>query len=83
MASLEIPTRRDLDFRLLAGATLFGVGWGLVGLCPGPALTLLSFGVWQAFLFFAAMIAGMAAFTLLPSHQIQPAFTRQPQNADA
>jgi len=83
VASLEIPTRRDLDFRLLAGATLFGIGWGLVGLCPGPALTLLSFGVWQAFLFFAAMIAGMAAFTLLPSHQIQPAVARQPQNADA
>ena len=45
VASLEIPTRRDLDFRLLAGATLFGVGWGLVGLCPGPALALLSFGL--------------------------------------
>jgi uncharacterized protein len=83
VASLEIPTRRDLDFRLLAGATLFGIGWGLVGLCPGPALTLLSFGVWQAFLFFAAMIAGMAAFTMLPSPQLQPTVTRQPQDADA
>ena len=83
VASLEIPTRRDLDFRLLAGATLFGIGWGLVGLCPGPALTLLSFGVWQAFLFFAAMIAGMAAFTMLPSHHLPPAVTRQPQDADA
>ncbi|HET7680950.1 MAG TPA: DUF6691 family protein [Xanthobacteraceae bacterium] len=82
-ATLEIPTRRDLDSRLLAGAALFGVGWGLVGLCPGPALAILSFGLWQAFLFFAAMIAGIAAFAMLPSHQLQPASVRQPQEADA
>ena len=41
---LEIPTRRDLDPRLIGGAALFGIGWGLVGLCPGPALTALTFG---------------------------------------
>ena len=39
---LEIPTRRDLDPRLLTGAAIFGIGWGLVGLCPGPALTALT-----------------------------------------
>ena len=83
VASLEIPTRRDLDSRLLAGAALFGVGWGLVGLCPGPALAMLSFGLWQAFLFFGAMIAGMAAFAMLPSHQLQPASIRQTPGADA
>ena len=64
---LEIPTRRDLDPRLIGGAALFGIGWGLVGLCPGPALTALTFGPWQVFVFVAAMIAGMALFRLVPA----------------
>ena len=58
----HITTRRDADVRLIAGATLFGIGWGLVGLCPGPALTALSLGRWEIFLFLAAMISGMALF---------------------
>jgi uncharacterized protein len=41
---LEIPTRRDLDARLIGGAVLFGVGWSLAGLCLGPALTAVTFG---------------------------------------
>src|SRR5688572_11573017 len=82
-ASLEIPTRRDLDSRLLAGAALFGVGWGLVGLCPGPALAILPLGLWQAFLFVAAMIAGMAAFSMLPWREVQSASMGEPQEADA
>ena len=63
----QIPTRRDIDIPLVAGSALFGIGWGLVGLCPGPALTDLSGGLWQILVFVAAMIAGMAAFRLLPS----------------
>jgi uncharacterized membrane protein YedE/YeeE len=63
---LEIPTRRDLDPRLIGGAALFGIGWGLVGLCPGPALTALTFGPWQVVVFVAAMIAGMALFRIVP-----------------
>ena len=63
---LEIPTRRDLDPRLIGGAALFGIGWGLVGLCPGPALTALTFGPWQVLVFVVAMIAGMALFRLVP-----------------
>lgn len=59
---LEIPTRRDLEPRLLAGAAIFGVGWGLVGFCPGPALTALPLGLWQVFVFVASMLAGMALF---------------------
>ncbi|WP_423141764.1 DUF6691 family protein [Parablastomonas sp. CN1-191] len=54
-----IPQIRTVDARLLAGGALFGVGWGLVGLCPGPALASLAFGAWQSWLFAAAMIAGM------------------------
>jgi uncharacterized membrane protein YedE/YeeE len=55
-----IPTRRDLDTRLVGGAALFGVGWGLVGLCPGPALANLGRGSGEVTLFVAAMLAGIA-----------------------
>ena len=55
-----IPENRRLDRQLIAGAALFGIGWGLVGFCPGPALAGLVLGVWQVWLFVAAMLAGMA-----------------------
>ena len=54
-----IPQNRTVETRLLAGGALFGVGWGLVGLCPGPALAGLAFGAWQSWIFVAAMAAGM------------------------
>lgn len=54
-----IPQNRAVETRLLAGAVLFGVGWGLVGLCPGPAIAGLALGKWPTWLFVAAMIAGM------------------------
>lgn len=54
-----IPKRRGVEGRLLGGAALFGIGWGLVGLCPGPALASLVLGRWQPWLFVAAMAAGM------------------------
>ncbi|HEX5064751.1 MAG TPA: DUF6691 family protein [Myxococcota bacterium] len=57
-----IPTRRDLDGSLVGGAALFGVGWGLVGLCPGPALANLFRGSSQLALFVAAMLAGMLLY---------------------
>lgn len=79
---MEIPTRRDLDPRLLAGAALFGVGWGLVGLCPGPALTALPLGLWQVFVFIASMLAGMALFLLLSADWLQPAVRRQTQTVE-
>jgi uncharacterized membrane protein YedE/YeeE len=55
----ELPSRRDIDRPLLVGAALFGLGWGLVGLCPGPALTVLAAGDPGVLLFVAAMFAGM------------------------
>ena len=58
--SYAIPERRDIDARLLSGAALFGVGWGLVGYCPGPALAGLAIGAGPTWLFVTAMIAGMA-----------------------
>jgi uncharacterized membrane protein YedE/YeeE len=56
------PTRVRLDPRLLGGAAMFGVGWGRVGLCPGPALASVLGGSWDVALFVAAMLGGMAAF---------------------
>src|SRR5438132_377181 len=53
------PTRRDIDAPLVAGAVLFGVGWGLVGLCPGPALENLATLSPAVFVFVAAMAVGM------------------------
>ncbi|MEL6504373.1 MAG: YeeE/YedE family protein [Pseudomonadota bacterium] len=55
------PTKTDIDGRLLSGAALFGTGWGLVGFCPGPAITAVSLGNPNTFIFVAAMLAGMAA----------------------
>jgi len=60
-ATFAIPTRSDVDARLLGGAALFGVGWGLVGICPGPALANLARGSVDVFVFVAAMVAGVAA----------------------
>lgn len=54
-----IPQNRTIESRLIAGAALFGIGWGLVGLCPGPAIAGLVLGRWEPWLFVAAMIAGM------------------------
>jgi len=55
----HLPSKRELDLRIVAGPAIFGVGWGLVGFCPGPALTALGFGAHGAFVFVAAMLAGM------------------------
>ena len=54
------PTARDIDRRLVLGAALFGLGWGLVGLCPGPAITALALAPRDVALFTLAMLAGMA-----------------------
>ncbi len=63
-AALQIPTRSDIDAPLLVGSAMFGVGWGLVGLCPGPAVVALSGGATAALGFFASMAAGMAIFSI-------------------
>jgi len=55
----QMPTKRELDLRIVAGPAIFGVGWGLAGFCPGPALTALGFGSRAAFIFVAAMLTGM------------------------
>ena len=64
-ATFALPTRKDLDAPLIGGAALFGVGWGLVGLCPGPALANLARGSVEIWVFVAAMAAGAFAQRLL------------------
>ena len=58
----ELPSRKGLDARLLGGSALFGIGWGLSGFCPGPAVTALASGLAPVFAFVVAMIAGMAVY---------------------
>lgn len=55
----SLPTRKDIDGELILGASLFGVGWGLVGLCPGPAIAALGVAPMSAGIFVCAMIVGM------------------------
>jgi len=59
--SFAIPARREIDAPLVGGAALFGIGWGLVGLCPGPAIAALARGSPHALLFLAALLAGVLA----------------------
>lgn len=61
----RLPTRKDIDGRLVGGAALFGIGWGLIGLCPGPALAGLALGGLQSWTFVVAMIAGVGLSKLL------------------
>lgn len=60
----QLPGARSVDARLAAGAVLFGVGWGLAGLCPGPAIAGLAVGGTPVWLFLVAMAAGMGLFEL-------------------
>lgn len=55
-----LPSLQAIDERLIGGAVVFGLGWGLTGFCPGPALASLVFGYWPSVIFVIAMAAGMA-----------------------
>ena len=63
-ADMKLPTGRSIDRRLVIGSTLFGIGWGVAGFCPGPGLVALGMGEVKALIFVAAMLVGMAAFEL-------------------
>jgi len=62
----SLPDRSDFDVRLIAGAALFGIGWGLAGLCPGPAVASLALAPLSVLPFVLAMLAGMAVHRLVP-----------------
>jgi uncharacterized membrane protein YedE/YeeE len=69
----SLPDRKDLDGRLIAGAVLFGIGWGIAGLCPGPAVASLALSPASAVPFVVAMLAGM----LLQQVVMKPKVPRQ------
>lgn len=56
---MQLPTARQIDRHLIVGSTLFGIGWGLAGICPGPGLVLLGLDLGHGALFVGAMLAGM------------------------
>jgi len=64
-AEMKLPSARHIDRRLVVGSTLFGIGWGLAGFCPGPALVALGLGEIKALVFVAAMLVGMGVFEWL------------------
>ena len=80
-AEFHIPTNRAIDTRLAMGSVLFGAGWGLVGLCPGPAIAALAVGGLPVFVFFASMSAGVVLFELVNTRMLPS--DRQTRSNDA
>jgi uncharacterized membrane protein YedE/YeeE len=74
----RLPTAADIDAPLLGGAALFGVGWGLGGFCPGPAIASLAYGIWQTALFVLAMVAAMAVWEWMPTDLAAPQRSDEP-----
>lgn len=64
----HLPTRSDLDGRLIIGAAVFGVGWGLAGYCPGPAIAALTLNTWEPMIFLCALLAGSIAYQYYEKH---------------
>jgi hypothetical protein len=73
-----LPTVRAIDRRLVVGGAVFGVGWGLAGFCPGPALVALGAGHPKAIVFVAAMVAGMLAFEWIEGMRARSASSMEP-----
>ena len=67
----SLPDRRDFDGRLVAGSALFGIGWGIAGLCPGPAVASLALAPLSVLPFLVAMLAGMAVHNILPERGLR------------
>lgn len=61
--AMHLPASRDIDNRLVGGSLVFGIGWGLAGFCPGPALVSFGSGQEKAAIFVAAMLGGMLIYT--------------------
>lgn len=62
--SIDLPERTNIDKPLVVGAVLFGIGWGLAGFCPGPAVASVLVGGISVWIFVASMLAGMGLYTL-------------------
>jgi uncharacterized membrane protein YedE/YeeE len=64
-AKMMLPTVRKIDRRLVIGSTLFGIGWGIAGFCPGPGLVSIGMGATKGLAFVVAMLLGMGVFELV------------------
>ena len=74
---LKLPTERRIDRRLIGGGLVFGIGWGIAGFCPGPALAAFGMGEAKAVVFVVAMLVGMGLFELIERRRHAP----QPRTA--
>lgn len=72
--AMRLPERRDIDLRLVLGSVIFGIGWGLAGFCPGPALVSFASGEAKAALFVVAMLGGMAIYAAAERLLKRPAY---------
>jgi uncharacterized protein len=73
-AQMKLPSAHEIDQRLVIGSLTFGVGWGIVGFCPGPALVALGMGQFKALVFVIFMLAGMGLFEWLEGRiRVRPA----------
>jgi uncharacterized membrane protein YedE/YeeE len=70
-SKFEKPSRKDIDFPLIAGAAVFGIGWGIAGYCPGPAVTALTTLSNESIVFVVAMIAGGLLHKLVTHREIE------------
>ena len=68
-ATIQLPTSRIIDRRLVLGSLAFGIGWGIAGICPGPGLVLVGSGSLQGIVFIVAMLVGMGLFEFLERHK--------------
>ncbi len=78
--TFALPAAGSIDGRLIAGAAIFGIGWGLAGICPGPALTSLAAGEAPAFIFVAAMTSGLLAVDVVTRTRVE--FRATPSSMD-
>lgn len=69
-AKMQIPASRVIDRRLVLGSLAFGIGWGMAGICPGPALVLLGSGSTKGTVFVGAMLLGMGIFAMLERNRV-------------
>ena len=69
-APMQLPVKRELDARLIGGSLVFGVGWGMAGICPSPAIAIVLTGHWQAGVFLLALLAGMYVFSALEGRRV-------------
>jgi len=62
---LNLPVSRKIDIRLILGSVLFGIGWGITGICPGPGLVLLGAGIPEGVIYVVSLLAGMALYSVI------------------